>query len=136
MPVNITSESKPAIKAALAYKIKKYSLKLQYQRVAPGYKSMGVYYINNDFQNITIEPAINFQKQKLNIRGSIGIQQDNLSKVKKATSARTIGSAGLSWNPVSKFGINVNYSNLTTAQKSRKYSIGQHFQNLPVQTSH
>jgi len=117
VPVNITSEDNTAVRVALGYKIKNYSLKLQYRRIAPNFKSMGAYFINNDFQNITLEPGVKFPQKKLNIRGSIGLQQDNLSKNKKTTSARTIGSAGLSWNP-GKFGLDINYSTLTTSQKA------------------
>lgn len=115
---NATTSGSSAFRAGLSYRLKIFSMKLQYRRVSPGYKSMGTYYIASDYQNITLEPAFSLLKQKLNIRSAIGLQNDNLDKNKKATSTRTIGSLSFNYNPSSKFGIDGNFSNLSTSQKA------------------
>lgn len=118
VPVNATTNGYSAFRAGFSYRLKMFSLKVLYRRVSPGYQSMGTYYIANDYQNITLEPTFSLLKQKLNIRGAIGLQNDNLAKNKKSTSSRTIGSLSFNYNASSKFGVDGNFSNMSTNQKA------------------
>jgi hypothetical protein len=93
------------------YQDKYFGLSVSYKRIDPDYKSMGAYFFQSDIQQVNISPNLRLLKGKLFISGSGGIQEDNLSKLKLATSKRVIGNGNVSWNPSSRFGINVNYSN-------------------------
>jgi hypothetical protein len=121
--VNNTTDAGAALSGAVGYKAKLYGLKLQYKRVDPDYETMGAYFMNNDFENITIVPNASFFKKKLICSGSFGIQHDNLENTKDATSYRDIGSANLSWNPNQIFGFTGSYSNYTSDQKAGKLPL-------------
>jgi hypothetical protein len=124
MTINQTSEHYAAFKSALTYKFTdKISTGIEYRRIAPGYQSMGAYFFNNDIENITINQTYVFLKDKINAKGSLGLQHDNLDKSKKATSKRTIGSLNLSYNINQNWGIDASFSNFTTNQKAGRLPI-------------
>lgn len=121
--INQSSEYYTAIRSSIQYKSKLWSVKLEYKRIDPKYQSMGAYFFNNDVENLCLSPAFALFKRKLAIRGSIGLQRDNLRGSKRATSMRTIGNVNVSFNPSYKFGVDASYSN---------FSINQSAGRLPV----
>jgi hypothetical protein len=121
--INQSSEYYYAIRSSLGWKSRNWSLKLEYRRIEPNYRSMGAYFFNNDIQNITLTPSFRLFKRKLVVSGSVGLQNDNLRKTKKVTSSRTIGSASISINPSSKYGLDLLYSNYSISQKSGRMTL-------------
>lgn len=121
--VNQSTEYYYAARAALQYQDKNLKVKAEYRRVEPKYRSMGAYFFNNDLQNITIAPSFGVWKKRVIIGGSFGLQNDNLRASKKATSMRTIGSAMVSFNPNSTFGLDFNYSNYGMNQKAGRLPL-------------
>lgn len=121
--VNASSEFATALRSSLNYKSKKFGLKAEFKRIDPRYRSMGAYYFNDDVQNITLAPSLPLFKRKLYLRGSIGLQRDNLKNTKLNTTTRTISSASISFNPVQMFGIDINYSNYSNNQKAGKIEV-------------
>jgi hypothetical protein len=126
LSVNFSSEYYYAVRSALHYKEKTWSLKLEFKRIEPRYRSMGAYFFNNDVENLTLSPSFALFKRKLTVSGGIGFQRDNLRNTKRATSSRTIGNVSISCNPNPKYGFTVNYGN---------YSISQRAGNVPLKDS-
>jgi hypothetical protein len=79
---------------------------------------MGIYFINNDLENITFTPSFYLFKKKFRFSGSAGYQHDNLRRTKRATSLRTIWNVNVGLEPVSWFGIDASYANFSTNQKA------------------
>jgi hypothetical protein len=123
LSINFSSEYYYAIRSALQYKEKSWSVRLEYRRIEPRYRSMGAYFFNNDVENMTLSPSFALFKRKLAVSGSIGLQQDNLRNTKRATSVRTIGNVSITCNPNSKFGFSASYGN---------YSINQRAGRMPL----
>jgi hypothetical protein len=115
--VNGTSELYTAFTGAIGYKQKLYSIKLQYQRIDPDFKSMGAYFFNSDLENYTIAPSFRLWKSRLRFNGSIGFQHDNLQHQKQATSHKVIGTALLSADLTRQLGLDVNYTNFSINQQ-------------------
>jgi hypothetical protein len=88
-----------------------------YRRVNPDYRSMGVNYINDDVENITLNTSFSLWKRKLSISGRYGIQRNNLTEKQASRTNRNIGSLNMSFNPSSTFGINMQYSNFNVDQQ-------------------
>jgi hypothetical protein len=132
--INQSSEYYYAIRSSFQYRSNYWSLKLEYKRIEPNYRSMGAYFFNNDLQNITISPTLALFKRKLFMSGSLGFQGDNLRTTKKTTSYRTIGNANISYNPSSKFGINAFYSNYTITQTTGRLPLND--TTMVVQATH
>jgi hypothetical protein len=116
---NNTTEHYNAIQTALAFQQKVFSLKLQYHRIDPNFKSMGAYFFNSDLENITLAPSFRLLKSKLRFGGSIGFQHDNLKKQKQSTSRRTIGSANASADFNEHFGIDFSFSDYSNSQQMK-----------------
>src|SRR6185437_8574230 len=136
--VNGTSELNTAITGAIGYKAKSYTLKLQYQRIDPGFQSMGAYFFNNDLESYSFAPGFHLFKNKLRFNGSIGFQHDNLQHQKEATSKKIIGTALLSADITSHLGLDINYTNFSNNQQPQtirfadSLKIVQTTQNLSV----
>jgi hypothetical protein len=121
--INESSEYSTAFRSNLQYTYKSINVGLQYRRIAPNYQSFGAYYFNTDIENITLNSSFRVFKKKLSLRGSIGIQNDNLMNNKARNSRRLITRAVFDYNSGKVFGINGTYSN---------YSINQFAGNLPL----
>lgn len=121
--INQSSELLTALRTSLNFKSKGFSSRLEYRRIDPGYRSMGAYFFNNDIENLVIAPSFSLFKRKLLIRGSVGLQRDNLRNSKKATSLRTISSLNLSYNPIQVFGIDLNYNNYSSNQRAGRVPL-------------
>jgi len=100
----------------------KFGLDLVARRVDPDYKSMGAYFFQTDLMQYSVVPYLRLIKGKLLLNGSAGIQEDNLYKLKSATSKRFIGNANINFNPIQEFGFNANYSNYGITQNPTRTS--------------
>lgn len=104
-------------KASLSMRLKILSLRLQYTRVEPDYQSMGSYFLNNDYENITIAPSWGMLKNKIRISGSVGLQRNNIFKDKISRTIRQINSINVSVQPTPKLSVNVFYTNYRIDQE-------------------
>lgn len=121
--INQSSRLYTAGRASLVFKAKTFSLKAEYRHIDPNYTSFGAYYMSTDIQNVSFGPSFSLFKKKLLLRGSLGLQNDNLRNTKKATTNRTVGSANISWNPSQAFGVDGSYSNFCTDQKAGRLPL-------------
>lgn len=121
--INETSEYSTALRSNLQYAVKQFSIGLQYRRIDPNYQSFGAYYFNTDIENITLNSSFRIFKNKLVLRGSAGVQKDNLKNNKARNSRRLITMFVFDYNPGKIFGVNGTYSN---------YSINQFAGILPL----
>jgi len=122
LPRNSTQVSF-AGETSLAFTEKNFSLKVLYRRVDPEYKSMGVYYMQKDMEQISVAPSFSLLKRTLRFNGTFGFQKNNLYKTRSATTKRIIGSANVSYNPGKIFSINLNYSNYGISQNPQTVSL-------------
>ena len=119
--INNTSEYHKAIRTGLSYRFTPtISSGIEYRRIDPGFQSMGSYFFNNDLELITFNQSASFLKNKLNARGSLGLQRDNLDSAKTSTSKRVIGSFSMNYNINQNWGVDASYSNFSTNQKAIK----------------
>ena len=103
-----------AYKTELTYKAQTYSLGIGYERVDPGYRTLGAYYFNNDLENITANGTLSLLSGKLNLGANAGVQRDNLDKTKVSTLERVVASINVAYSPGQKLNLNATYSNFQT----------------------
>ena len=109
--VNNSTNVNWAGNASLNYRHKVFGLRLLYRRIEPEYQTMGAYFFNNDLEQITFNPSLYLLKGKLNMRGSIGLQRNNLGQDKLNETFKKINSFNANWSPNQKVGINFSYMN-------------------------
>ena len=114
-----TSEFYSAFKSSLTFNSKFISCGINYERIEPGYKTLGIYYMNNDIENITLSPQFRLFKSKLNVSVNAGLQHNNLNKEKLSTMRRVVGSGTIAFVPNQKWNFNASYSNFTSYSRNR-----------------
>jgi len=100
-----------AIKAGFSYSIAQSAIGINYERVDPGYQTLGAYYFTNDFENITANFAQNMLKGKITTSINAGIQKDDLNNAKQSRMQRLLLSGNVAIRPSQKLNIGLSYSN-------------------------
>ncbi len=103
-----------ALRTRLGYAIGRINLGLGYERIDPGYETLGAYFFNNDFENITIDASNSFFKDKLTLAINIGYQRDDLDGLKANNTNRTVGSLNATLALTERLNITGSYSNFST----------------------
>ncbi|MBI3882775.1 MAG: hypothetical protein HY305_00735, partial [Sphingobacteriales bacterium] len=103
-----------AIKANLNYRYHNSVIGVGYERIDPGYETLGAYFFNNDLENITVNFSQPFFKQKGNISANFGYQRDNLDGKKSGSNNRNVAAVNLSFVPNQRFIFTAGYSNFST----------------------
>lgn len=112
--LNASTQVYTAFKTGLSFRAKKFQINTIAQRIDSDYRSMGLYFINNDVLSYAIQPSFSLWKGKLRINGGLTFQRDNLNNKKVATAKRTIPQLTVSVNPLPNINVIGSYTNLTT----------------------
>ena len=109
-----STEYYSALKTRLRYVAGRVSVGLGYERIDPGYATLGAYFFNNDFENITLDASNTFFKDKLILVFNIGYQRDDLNNLKANSTNRTVGSVNATLNLTEQLTFAASYSNFST----------------------
>ncbi len=103
-----------AIRANVNYNLGRTTVGLGYERIDPGYETLGAYFFNNDFENITVNTASSFFKDKLTLGINLGYQRDDLENAKSNSTNRFVGSANAALMVSDRLNFTGSYSNFQT----------------------
>jgi hypothetical protein len=112
-----------AWRTSIGYQAEPFSLGVGYNRVDPGYQSLGALYLTNDFEDIQANGGVNLLEGKLGVSGSFGLQRDNLSGLQAAGSARYISSGSLTCTPMPQLALSGSYSNFTSSSQPNQLIV-------------
>jgi hypothetical protein len=112
-----------AMKSTFVYQGKNFSIGTNYERIDPGYRTLGAYYFNNDLENISLTASTQLLNNRLNIAANSGVQHDNLDGKKASSLKRWVGSLNLSIIPLEKLSIQGSYSNFSTFTNIRSQFV-------------
>lgn len=142
LPLDINESTRFGFAGSAFFKflIAKQSFGVNYKRIEPQYRSLGLFYINDDYQNITFNTSLNLLKGKIRLNGSYGVQKNNLDNLRASTSKRNISSLNLTVQPIKPLTVLVNYTNhsqnqeagLVDVSSSGLPELGQVTQNLVI----
>ncbi len=114
-----SSEYHHAMKTSLGYTGGIIHVQLNYERVDPGYQSLGAYFFNNDMENITVSTSVRLLQNKLDLSANVGTQRNNLNDAKLSATSRTVGTFTFNYNPSQAWNVTGTYSNFTTFTRVR-----------------
>lgn len=114
MKVRTTTGLYQAFKSRLGYAGQGYNLQLQYERVDPGYETLGAYFFNNDLENITIGGSLQLLQNKISLNAQGGVQKNNLHHTDIRQTRRFVNNFTISWLPAEQWNLSATYSNFTT----------------------
>jgi hypothetical protein len=109
-----TSEYYNAYRTNLNYNAERFTVGLGYERIDPGYRTLGAYYFNNDLQNITLNASTRLLQDKLNISGNVGTQRNNLDNQETNNMSRFVGAVNVAYAPSRKLNLSASYSSFST----------------------
>nr|WP_315033183.1 hypothetical protein [uncultured Chryseobacterium sp.] len=110
---NSSLQSYSAYNGGVNLKLTKGMIGVRYERIDPGYRTLGAYYFNNDLENITFNAAFTLLKDRLALSGNIGRQRDNLDGHKFKQTSRWVGAVNANLKASDKLMITASYSNFT-----------------------
>nr|WP_314759957.1 hypothetical protein [uncultured Porphyromonas sp.] len=99
-----------ALKADVSYSFVGNTLGVGYERIDPGYATLGAYYFNNDYENLTLNYSRSFFDRKLSLALSGGVQRDDLMGQKQEHNKRFVGSAQVGFTPSEALSASVSLS--------------------------
>lgn len=114
-----TTEYHKALKGALTYTGDFYSVGFAYERVDPGYRTLGAYYFNNDLENISLNTTTALFSGKVNLGINLGMQRDNLDEDKVSSMRRLASAFSLAYAASERLNLAANYSNFQTVTNIR-----------------
>lgn len=129
---NSSTISKNACNASLNYRYKVAGISFKYERVDPGYLTLGGLFFNNDLENITIAPTVALFKSKVTLALNTGLQRNNLDNANASIQRRWVGNMSLSAQPIKGMSVSANYSNF--ASFSRRNPTADPFYNTVADT--
>ncbi len=100
-----------ALNANINYSVGSGSVGVGYERIDPDYKTLGAYFFNNDFENITLNASQTLFNSKLNLAFSGGLQQDNLDNTKETDFERVVTAVNVGYNASERLNVTASYSN-------------------------
>lgn len=119
MPVNATSRYFDAVNAGAGYNGNKYSIRVRFEQIAPGYRTLGTYMFNSDIRSITIAPMVRAARNRIVLNLNAGFQENNLDHSRLTTSSRMVGAVNATIIPVERWNVVLHYSNFTSYTTSR-----------------
>lgn len=99
-----------AFKAELSYMLWGNTIGLGYERISPDYETLGAYYVNNDYENVTASYSRSLFDGKLSLALSGGVQRDDLANDKPERNKRLIGSANVNFTPNDRLSMSLSAS--------------------------
>ena len=112
-----------AFKTGITYQQSAYNVGIAYEQIAPGYKTHGAYFFNNDLENITINLGAALLENKISLASSFGTQRDNLDNHKVSTMRRMVGSVNLNYTPSQVFNVSASYSSFQSFANIRSQFV-------------
>jgi hypothetical protein len=100
-----------AYKLIMNYQFLKNTIGISYDRVSSGYQTLGAYYTNNDYENLTFNFTSSIWKDKISIAGNFGAENNDLNHQNERQTRRLVGSTNVTFTPNQKLNITAVYSN-------------------------
>lgn len=99
-PIRQSTSGSFAADASLAAVWSTWGAKAEYERVQPGFSTMGVPYIRDDHEALSFRPQAQFLGRRLALEGGVRLQQNNLSGTRSSTLSRTEADIRVRYRPV------------------------------------
>lgn len=96
---------------------------LTYERIDPGYRTLGALFFNNDQENVSVGAQLPLLKKKIRLNVNGGVQRNGLEDGSTSASRRFIGAIDFSAALSPKFQVNLNGSNMSNTNRYRLVTI-------------
>lgn len=119
--INAWTRADVAHQTSIDYQLKNFSLGGEVKYVGPGYMPAGYYAMETDYLDYKVNTSIKMKNQKINLRGTIGLRENNVQKTIIQTTQRIIGAASLNVKFTKAFSVRASYTNFGMNNNSSDY---------------
>ena len=116
---NATTQYYNAYNAQLSVGVGNGNLGVTYERIDPGYRTLGAYFFNNDLENIAVNASQSIFNNAVNIAVNAGLQKDNLDDTKASELQRVVAAVNVSVRASEKLNLNGSFSNFQSVTNIR-----------------
>ncbi len=116
----LTSQILYALNTRIGYDTRTVKSSLRYRRISRDFKTMGAYYFQTDLEEYAVQIGTGLFNRKVQVRGSIGIQSNNLGKERLHTTRRVIASLYTGAQITNRLRGDVMYSNFGISQRPQQ----------------
>ncbi|MCB0719036.1 MAG: hypothetical protein KDD65_11365 [Bacteroidetes bacterium] len=95
-----------------------FGVTAEYQRIDPGYQSLGAYYFNTDVESFTITPRISVMQGRVSVALMGGIASNNLYGDLLETTRRLVSSINANVRTGDIFSVSAQFGNFSTDQRA------------------
>jgi hypothetical protein len=121
--VRATTQFAHAYRGEIRFSPAAGQFRLAFERIDPGYRSLGALFFQNDQENFTVGATVPLFKNRLNLNANAGLQRNNLNGRQLAAFNRFVGSLALGWRASERTNVQLNYSNFNTTNRVRAISV-------------
>ncbi len=108
-----------AVNAGIQYKLRNAGIGIAYERVDPGYRTLGSYFFNNNLENIALTNSLVLFNKKARINWRMGVQRNNLDKKELSSLKRLSGAFNINFMATPRLVYNASYTNFSTVVNFR-----------------
>ncbi|MEM8584648.1 MAG: hypothetical protein AAGF87_10280, partial [Bacteroidota bacterium] len=107
-----------AYRFGIQFKPGAFDWSIQFERIDPGYRTLGSLYFQNDIENITTQIVLPILQGKFQLQTSLGLQRNDLNQVKDPSGFRRfIGNLALSAQWTNTINSQISWSNFRTTNR-------------------
>lgn len=103
-----------AFKTSFDYQYEGWVIGVGYEKIDPGYRTLGAYYFNNDLENTTLNLSGGLLQGKVNVTASGGVQRDNLDENKVSSMRRLVSALNVNYMPSQRLNVAASWSGFQT----------------------
>lgn len=100
-----------ALQSKLEYRKDAFQIGLGYDRISPDYRTMGLFYLQDDVERLTVISKWRMIGNKMNVHIRLGAERNNLKENRYMNYLRTVGALNLNYQIANGVSLFANYSN-------------------------
>jgi hypothetical protein len=112
----LTSQLLYAASTQAGYRGSNINTSIRYKRISRDFKTMGAYYFQTDLEEIALQAGTSMLRRRLQLRGNIGFQRNNLGNDRLHTTRRLIASFHTGMQLHMNLRLDATYSNFGITQ--------------------
>lgn len=131
----LSSQMLYAANTQVGYSGQNVQSSIRYRRISRDYKTMGAYYFQTDLEEIALQAGTSLFQRKMQVRGNIGFQRNNLSESRLHTTKRLIASLYTGAQVHRRLRLDATYSNFGISQRPQQPGLSDSLRIDQVQQS-
>lgn len=112
-----------ALKSSIGSKFAFGQIGLTHEWIAPGYKTLGTLFFNDDREQWSAHAQTSLFGKRLHLSTSLGLQRNNLNQLKQHSQKRIVGSFQMNWQPAKQWNMSLSFNNSNSTNQLKAATL-------------